>query len=160
MFDIDPSSLIGAVRCDSKTLLEVTDRVLIFISEVRNIHPSIEGSREEVKSLHGTLDTINGHLAGISITNATAKVENTGGLWPAAYKLIHDCKLTIHELYDCLAGFKSENPEGAHPKAVPKRSVQRERQLQGIRSRVRMDNQSLELVLHMISVYLFLPILF
>lgn len=155
MLNIDPLSLTGVVLSSSKALLGVTDRVLTFINQVKNVHPSIQEIHEEVESLRHTIDA----LAGLSPADATAKIEDTGGLWPAAYRSIHDCELTIHQLYDYLKEFKSESSDGAHPKVMPTKSIRRER-LQVLRSQVQTHSQTLQLVLQMISAYLSLSILF
>jgi type I site-specific restriction endonuclease len=153
MLTVDPLSVIGVIVNRSKALPGFTNSILAVIDEVKNLHPSIQGIDEEVQSLQSTLDAINGSLASLSPADTTAKNEDVGSesLWAAAYKGIHDCELAIHQLYDCLKGFKMENSDVEHQKLMTLKFNQRERQLQALRRRVKTHNTSLQLVLQMIS---------
>lgn len=154
MLNVDPLSLVGVVVSSSEALLGVTDKILIFINEAENAHPSIQGVNEEVGFLRRTLDAINDSLAGLSQTGTKAKVGDTGGLWAEAYKSLRDSGLTIHQLYDCLKGFKSESHDGEDGKMMPIQFTRRELQLQTLKSRVKTHNTTLQLVLQMISAFL------
>jgi hypothetical protein len=160
MLNIDPLSLIGAVVTNSKALLGDTDRILTFTNEAKKVHPLIQSVHEEVGSLRRTLDAINGNLVSSSLTHASEKNEESGDLWPTAYKSIRDCDLTLHELYDCGRGFKRQSSDIGFGAAMQVALDRTERQLQKLRSRVRTCITSLQLVVQMISVYLCLYILF
>ena len=151
MLTIDPFSLIGVVVNRTKALPDATNNVLAVVDEVKNVHSSIQGVDEEVQSLQTTLDALNDSLASLSPADATAKNEDAGSLWPAAYKSIHDCELTIHQLYDCLNGFKMESSDVSHQKMMSTKFNQNERRLQVLRIRVQTHDTSLQLVLQMIS---------
>lgn len=63
-------------------------------------------------------------------------------------------ELTIHQLYDCLQGFKGLYPGIARRAAMTFKCNRSERQMQVLKSRVRTHHASLQLALQMITVYL------